>query len=83
MPIKITINSREVKNPVARFLISLIGLVIFIVVVAFLFFLMLPLVWFGILFMMLLVTTLWLVLPKLIITYKSIHYDSEKLEKKQ
>ena len=82
MSIKITINSKEVKNPVARFFISLAGLVIFIVVIALLFFLILPLVWFVIMLMLLLVATLWVTLPEFIITYRTILLDRDMLNKK-
>ncbi len=81
MSIKITINSQDVKNPLIRFILGLIGLVIFIVVIAVLFFLILPLVWFAILYMLILASTLWVVLPKLILTYRTMLLDRDKLDK--
>ncbi len=81
MGIKVTINGKEVKNPIVRFLITLVGLVIFLVIFVFVFFLIFPIIWFWTLSVMLLVFTLLAFAPKLISQYKIIVINKKKLEK--
>lgn len=83
MSIKVTINSREVKNPVARFILTLIGLLIFIVVFVLTFFLLLPFVWFLVLSLVLVLLAIIAVVPKLISHYRIISGDQGSLEHKR
>lgn len=68
MAIKISINSSEVKNPLARFLISLVGLMVF----ALMFFLFLPLIWFLLLLIVLSMVVLLVSAPKFLKQYKFV-----------
>ena len=79
MVIRISINDQEIKNPIARFLLSLLGLVVFIVVFALLFFLLLPLLWFVVLTLLLFILVLFAVAPKLVNFYRVIILKRESL----
>lgn len=79
MPIKITINNKDVKNPIARLLISVLGLVIALLVFALLFFLLLPLIWFSVLTLALVMLTLFLAMPKLVNRYRIIVINRKNL----
>jgi sensor histidine kinase YesM len=78
MPVNITINNREVKNPVARFLIALLGLVVVLLIFTLLFFLILPFIWFVVLTILLVISTIFLTAPKLISTYRVILLNREQ-----
>jgi len=80
MATKVTINSTEVKNPIARFLISLVGLVIFMAIFVFVFFLIFPIIWFWFLSVMLLVFTLLVAASKLKSQYRIVVISNKKLE---
>lgn len=79
MSIKITINNREINNPIARFIISLLGLLIAILVSVVLFFLLLPLIWFVILTVLLVMLSLVIAAPKLVARYKIIVIERKTL----
>lgn len=72
MTIRIIINDHEVKNPVARFLLTLFGLILFIVFFALVFFLILPLIWFMVLSLLLMILAVLAVAPKMVKTYRVI-----------
>jgi membrane protein YdbS with pleckstrin-like domain len=80
MSIKITINGHEVKNPVARIFLTLVGLVLFVFIFVLLFFLLLPFVWFMALSIVFAMLVLILVIPKLISRYKIILIHRQKME---
>lgn len=80
MPIKITINDHEVKNPIARFFLTLVGLVLFVFIFVLLFFLLLPFVWFMALSIVFAMLVLILVIPKLISRSKIILIHRQKME---
>lgn len=79
MAIKITINNQEIKNPVARFLITMLGLAVFLVLFILIFFVLLPFVWFMVLSIILALLVLMAVLPKLISQYKIIRIEQKFL----
>lgn len=83
MTIKITIDSREVKNPLAKFLITLVGVVMFFVIFVVVFFLTFPLIWFMVLSMLVLIFTLLIAMPILISTYRIILLNRKTLEHKK
>ena len=83
MTIKITINSNEVKNPLAKFLITLVSVVTLLVIFTVVFFLVLPLIWFAVLSILLLVFTLLTATPKLVSTYRIILLNRKTLEHKK
>lgn len=83
MTIKVTINNKEVKNPIVRFLITLAGLVALIVIFIFVFFLVFPLIWFVVVSILCLVLTLLVAAPKLVSTYRIILLDKKTLEHKK
>ena len=58
MSIKITINDQEVRNPLARLLLSIVALLASLALIALLMFLLLPLMWFFGLFLLLLLLTI-------------------------
>ena len=76
MAIKISINSGEVKNPLARFLISIVGLMVF----ALMFFLFLPLIWFLLLSVVLSMVVLLVSAPKILKQYKFVVRSKKNLE---
>jgi hypothetical protein len=78
MTIKVTINGSEVKNPVARFSLTLAGLVIFLVFLVVLLLLIVPIVWFWALSIVALVFALWVAMPKLKGQYKVIVLSKQK-----
>lgn len=79
MALLININGKEVKNPVARFFITLATVVISLIVSLFLFFLILPLVWFAIIAMIFLVLTILIATPRLVQKYNVIIIEKKKL----
>jgi hypothetical protein len=83
MSIHVTINDKELKNPIARFLVTVLGLVVALSIFALLFFLILPLIWFVILTMLLVMLTIFMTAPKLIRTYRVILLNRKTLEHKQ
>lgn len=80
MGIKITINSSEVKNPVVRFAITVVGILIFLVVFVFAFFLFFPLIWFLATTVLLFLIALLVFAPKLISQYRVIIIGKKKLD---
>lgn len=80
MAIKITTNNQEIKNPVARFLITLLGLAVFLVLFILIFFVLLPFVWFMVLSIILALLVLMAVSPKLISQYKIIRIEQKSLK---
>jgi len=81
MSVKLTVNNQEIKNPIAKFLMTLVGLMIFLVVLVFVFFLLFPLIWFWVVSLMLLLFTLLGALPKLKNQYKIIMISKKSLGK--
>jgi len=81
MSVRLTINSHDIKNPIAKFLMTLVGLVIFLIALVFVFFLLLPLIWFWVVSLMLLLFTLLGALPKLKNQYKIIIISKKRLAK--
>jgi len=79
MAIKITVNGNDVKNPVARFLLTLVALVVFLVFFCVLLFLILPILWFWIFSILLLAFTLLGAVPKLKSQYRIIAIGKQKL----
>ena len=77
MPIKITINCHEIKNPIIKILISLVGLLIFFVVLVFLLLFILPFIWVVVISIMFLVITLAATGPKLLSKYKIIIIENK------
>lgn len=80
--IKVTIDSREVKNPLAKAIIALVGVVILLVLLAATFFLALPLIWFVGLSMLMLVLALSVAAPTLVSRYRVFQLKRRTLEKK-
>jgi uncharacterized Tic20 family protein len=80
MAIKVTINSKTVRNPIARFLITLLGLVIVITVFVLVFFLVFPIIWFWTVSLLLLVLTVLAAIPKLKGQYRIIVEDKSKVD---
>ena len=83
MAIKVTINNSEIKNPLLRFLASLVLLGIFAVLCIFVLFVLLPVLW-------VLLASVWLVAmvslaaaPRLRSQYKVIVLEKQKLENKK
>ncbi len=70
MSIKITINNNEIKNPIARFLITLLGIVALLLVLIVVFFLFLPLMWFALLSIILVFAAVILSAPRLVRIYR-------------
>jgi uncharacterized membrane protein YccC len=46
MSVHITINKHKVKNPIAKLIVMLVGFTIAIVIIALMFFILLPFIWF-------------------------------------
>lgn len=82
MGIKITINNSEVKNPVIRFLVTLVLLFIFSVLAIVVLFFILPVLWFSVAAIMLLVAALLSAAPKLRTQYKIIMLERKKIDNK-
>lgn len=80
MAIKITINNQEIKNPVARFLITLLGLAVFLVLFMLIFFVLLPFVWFMVVSIILALLVFTAISPKLISQYKIIRVEQKSLK---
>lgn len=80
MKISITIDDHEVKNPIAKLLISLFVLVIFLAVFIVLFFLVLPFIWFAVLSILLAMLAIIVVAPKVIHQYKVILIRRKTIE---
>lgn len=70
MAIKITIDSREVKNPLVKFLIALIGAMVVLVGFCLVLFLVLPVVWIAGLLALLIVLTALVRTPSILSKYK-------------
>ena len=71
MSIKITINGSEVKNPLAKFivtLLSLLGAFLFLLIILFMVF---PLIWFFWLSVIILIVAVVLLSPRIFRQYKS------------
>jgi ABC-type bacteriocin/lantibiotic exporter with double-glycine peptidase domain len=79
MTLLININGKQVKNPLARFFITLTAIIIILIVFALVFFLILPLVWFFIISMVLLVLAILFATPKLVQKYNVILIEKKKL----
>ncbi len=77
MAIKFTINGGEVKNPLVKLLIPLVGLIIF----GFLFFIVLPLIWFWFITVILSMVGLVIAAPKFVSQYKIVMRGKQDLEK--
>lgn len=82
MGIKITINNSEVKNPIIRFLVTLVLLCIFSVLAIVVLFFILPVLWFSVAAIMLLVAALLSAAPKLRTQYKIIMLERKKIDDK-
>ena len=80
MALQININGIEIKNPLARFFITLTAIVISLVVFILVFFLILPLLWFVIISMILLVLIILVATPRLVQKYNVIIIEKKKLE---
>ena len=81
MKINVTIDDQEVKNPIARFLISLLVLVILFAVFIVLFFLVLPFIWFSVLSILLAMLAVIFVAPTVIHQYKVILINRKTIER--
>ena len=81
MAFKVTINSKDVKNPIARLLLTLLGLVIALLSCVVLFFLVFPLIWFVVVTMLLVIVTIFLTAPKFVSTYRIILLNRKTLER--
>lgn len=80
MALLININGKEVKNPIARFFITLVGIIISLTVLLLFFFLILPVVWFAVIAMIFLVLAILIAAPKFIRKYHVIVIEKNKLE---
>ena len=78
MSVRIIIDNKEIKNPVIRFIVALIGLVISVLIFALLFFLFLPFIWFLVLLFMLLVLVGITFAPKVAKQYRLIILERKK-----
>jgi hypothetical protein len=72
MTIKITIDNREVKNPLVKFLIAVVGAIVVLVGFCLVLFLVLSVVWIVGLFVMLIVLTALVRTPRFLSKYKII-----------
>jgi len=80
MKIKATFGDNEVKNPVAKFLILLLALLIFLALFIVLLILALPFIWFTVLSILLVMLSVIFVAPKIIHHYKIILINRETIE---
>jgi protein-S-isoprenylcysteine O-methyltransferase Ste14 len=78
MPIKITVNNDEIKNPLARVLLSLLGIVLLLLVVIVVFFIVLPLMWFALLSIIVFLTAIFLSIPRIISIHKIYQLENNK-----
>ena len=83
MAIKITINSSEIKNPLLRFLASIVLLGIFAVLCIFVLFILLPVLWVLLASVLLLAMVSLAAAPMLRSQYKIIVLERQKLENKK
>jgi len=82
MAIKITIEGREVKNPFARLVFGLLGMLVFLIMFAVMLFLLVPAVWFAALTGLMFIVGLLIMAPRFIGRYRVIQQtqqDNNKL----
>lgn len=84
MGIRITVKDSEIRNPLIRLLVFLIGLLVFILILALVlvFFLAVPLFWFFILAMASILGTILVALPGLARSYRFYRVEKKTLEHK-
>ena len=71
------INGEEVRNPIARLLLSVIALLLFLLVMAFLFLIFLPIVWFSIAMILSAVILLAALGPKILRNYRIVVIETK------
>ena len=76
---KITINGNEVKNPLARLVFALLGGIVLFIAIAFMLFILLPLIWFAVLSVLILLIGLLSIIPRLIHKVHIIQQDKNRL----
>ena len=79
MAMKITINGNEVKNPLARLVFALLGGIVLFIAIAFMLFILLPLIWFAVLSVLILLIGLLSIIPRLIHKVHIIQQDKNRL----
>lgn len=76
---KITINGNEVKNPLIRLAIGLLGALVSFIVFALALFIVLPVIWFGVLMVLALVIGLVTAMPRVIHRIRIIQQEKDRL----
>lgn len=79
MGIKVKINDAEVKNPLAKLVITLTTLIVIILLFALFLFLVFPLIWFLFLSVLIVLIAVMLISPKLSRQYKILNQENKRL----
>jgi uncharacterized protein YacL len=82
MSVHITINKHKVTNPIAKLIVMLVGLTISIVIIALLFFILLPFIWFVGLTIVLMILAIALFSTRSIDIYRIVIKEKNASEQK-
>jgi len=72
MAIKITIDNKEINNPLAKFIFSIIFMILALVGLIVVVFVVLPVVWFIVLSLFIAITVIFGVMPRMIKSYRRL-----------